>query len=70
MVRKKRKRSKAQIAADARRTGRPPKRPADRHSEIIGIRTTPCERKRLEAEAKRRGVSLSALLMSPWREGE
>ena len=64
------KRTKAQVEADARRTGRPPKPREEKQSEIIGVCMTPGERKRLKAEAKRLGVSLSALLMRPWRKGD
>ncbi len=64
------KRTRAQIKADARRTGRPPKPRGKKQSEMIGVYVTPVERKRLDAEAKRLGVSLSALLMRPWRKGD
>ena len=67
---RRKKRTKAQIEADARRTGRPPKQPASRQSEMLSVYVTMAERRRLEAEAKRRGVSLSSLLMSPWRKGD
>ena len=64
------KRTKAQKEADAMRTGRPPKPRAEKQSEIIGVCVTPGESKKLKAEAKRLGVSLSALLMEPWRKGD
>lgn len=67
---KKRKRTRAQIEANGRRTGRRPKPPALKQSEIIGVCVTSAERKRLEVEARKRSVSLSALLMQPWRKGE
>ena len=69
MGKTKRKRTRAQIEADAHRTGRPPKDPAHRLSDMIGVRVSPAERTRLETEARRRGISLSALLMKPWRKG-
>ena len=47
--------------------GRPPKPPGEKQSACIMVRVTPAERKELEAEAKRRGVSLSALLMEAWK---
>jgi predicted HicB family RNase H-like nuclease len=64
----KRKRTKAQIEADARRTGRPPKAPGEKHSRQVNVRMTPGEWKRLSVEAERLGVSLSALLMRPYRK--
>jgi len=48
--------------------GRPPKPAGERLGEPITVRVTKAERAALEAEAKRLGVSLSALLMLPWRE--
>jgi hypothetical protein len=67
---KKRKRTKAQIEADVRRTGRPPKPPGEKQGHKITIYVTETERAQLETEAKKRGVSLSTLLMSPWRKRE
>jgi hypothetical protein len=32
------------------------------------IRITPNERTKLKAEAKRRGMSIAAVVMEPWRE--
>ena len=34
------------------------------------VRVTPAERKRLEAEAKKLGISLAAVLLRAWQEGE
>ena len=50
--------------------GRPPKPPAEKYSEQVNVRMKRAERARLDAEAKRLGVSLSELLMRPWRKGE
>ena len=47
--------------------GRPPKAPADKYGEHVNVHMTQAERAMLEAEAKKRGLSLSSLLMSPWR---
>ena len=47
--------------------GRPPLGPKAK-SEKLTLRVTPAERKRLEAEAKRLGVTLADVLMRPWRE--
>jgi hypothetical protein len=50
------------------RMGRPPKPPAERYSEQANIRMTRAERARLDAEASRLGLTLSQLLMRPWRD--
>ena len=50
------------------RTGRPPKKPSMRQTERITVRMTSTERKRLEKLADSGGVSLSELIMRPWRE--
>ena len=39
-----------------------------RQSKKVTIYMTPAELKRLEAQATKEGVSLSALIMLPWRE--
>lgn len=70
MKKKRHKRTRAQIEADAHRPGRPPKRPAEKRGRQVNVRMTPGEWKRLSAEARRLGVSMSALLMRPWRKGE
>ena len=51
-----------------KKMGRPPIPAAERLGEPITVRVTKAERAALEAEAKRLGVSLSALMMLPWRE--
>ena len=61
-------RTAAQLAADKRRTGRPPKTSSRRQSKKVTIYMTPAELKRLETQATKEGVSLSALIMRPWRE--
>ena len=48
--------------------GRPPKPPAEKCGEQVNVRMTKRERAQMKAEAKRLGISLSALLMRPWRE--
>ena len=70
MGKRKRKRTKAEKLADRRRTGRPPKAKAEKQSEPLMVRVTPVERKRLEKLAKKEGVSLSVLIMRPWRDQE
>lgn len=49
--------------------GRPPKPVEAKLGERIVVNMTKAERARIEAEARRRGPSLSAVLMLPWREG-
>ena len=64
----KKKRTSAQLAADKRRPGRPPKSSQEKHSEQIMVYLTPAERRRLEKLAKKEGIPLAALIMRPWRE--
>ena len=66
----KKQRTEAQREADARRTGRPPKAPAEKQSEQVVVYLTKGERKGLEALAAEKGLSLSAMIMDPWREKE
>jgi len=63
-----RKRQRRRAKRGARPPGRPPKPPGEKWSECVMVRMTPVERERIQAEAKRRGISLSALLMLQWRE--
>lgn len=49
--------------------GRPPLPPSERQARIVSVRVTEAELKMLRAEAKRRGVTVSALLLGPWRKG-
>jgi len=44
--------------------------PADRQNETVLVRMTKAERKSLEALANRDGLTLSALMMRPWRKGK
>jgi hypothetical protein len=64
----KKKRTEAQIAADKLRTGRPRKSQREKQSERVMVYLTQTERMRLEELAKREGLSLSSLIMRPWRE--
>ncbi|MFH1423309.1 MAG: hypothetical protein ABIH42_11440 [Planctomycetota bacterium] len=48
--------------------GRPPKRPDEKYSGQVLVHMTLRERAKLEKEAKKTGLSLSALLMRPWRD--
>lgn len=63
------KRTAAQEAADRLRTGRPPKAAAQKQSESVTVYMTVAERRRLEKMASRDGLTLSAVIMRPWREG-
>jgi hypothetical protein len=63
-----RKRTKAQRDADRLRSGRPPKPQAERLSEQVMVYMTSVERQRLEEIARREKVSVSSLLMRPWRK--
>ncbi len=64
------KRTAAQIAADAKRTGRPRKDRNEKRSEAVMVYLTEAERARLEDLAEQEGVTVAALIMRPWREGE
>ena len=50
-----------------KKMGRPVKSPAVKYSEQVNVRMTKAERALLESEAERFGISLSTLLMRPWR---
>ena len=63
-----RKRSPAQQAADKRRTGRPPKQPADKWSQRVTVYMTKAERDQLEALAEKEGVTMASLIMRRWRD--
>lgn len=54
----------------SKRMGRPPKPAKQRLSAQWCVRMTQAERKMLEAEAERLGITVSDLLMRPWRERE
>ena len=49
--------------------GRPPKPRSQVLSVNVGVRVTRAEYARLKAEAMRQGVTVSNLLMRPFREG-
>ena len=40
----------------------------DSKSKVIGVRVSPAIAGRLDVEAKRRGISVSALLLEPWSD--
>jgi len=70
MSKRKRKRTPAEIAADAKRTGRPPLPRRQRRELVISVRMTREEHRRWRKEAKRRGLPLGIMLLKPWREGK
>jgi|GEM_PF-2091345 len=49
--------------------GRPPLPRGTQKAIRLSLRVTPAEVKLLQAEAKRRGITVSDLLMLPWRDG-
>lgn len=50
-----------------RRMGRPPLSAKKKRSRGITVRMTPDEHERLQAEARKQGLTVSELLMRPWR---
>ncbi len=50
-----------------KRLGRPPKPHGEKYGKMVSFKVTEAELKRLTTEARRRGISLSALMMEPWR---
>ena len=47
--------------------GRPPLPPEEVRSEFVTIRVTKREKKKLQAEAKKSGMTVGDLLMRSWR---
>ena len=47
--------------------GRPPLPPGKRRGLHITVRLTEAEREKLDSEAARLGISISELVMRPWR---
>jgi predicted HicB family RNase H-like nuclease len=68
MSKRDRARTEAEVVADSLRTGRPPKKPAERQTEQVTVRMTPAMRKKLEKQAKDERVPLAELIMRPWTE--
>jgi hypothetical protein len=60
-------RTRAEILADKQRSGRPPKSIEEKQNQRLTIYVTSAERQQLLAEAKQSGLSISGLLMRPWR---
>ena len=57
-------------ARPRKRMGRPPLPKGTARELHVTVRLNAQELRRLKDEAKRRGVSVSELLMKPWREGD
>ena len=64
---KKSTRTAAHVAADKRRTGRPPKLPEERRSVSVSIHLTEAEYDLLKRLADAQGRSLTEQIMLPWR---
>jgi len=62
------KKTEAQITADKLQTGRLRKPQREKQGERVMAYLTRTEQRRLEQLAKRKGLSLSFLIMRPWRE--
>lgn len=52
------------------RLGRPPLPPGTQKAIRLSVRVTPAEATKLQSEAKRLGITVSQLLMRPWRKGQ
>lgn len=50
------------------RMGRPPKRSFEKKNRQVSIAMTSAEMKLIRAEAEKAGMSISELLMRPWRK--
>ena len=48
--------------------GRPPIEPKNRRTAIVTLRLSPSQRKKLEKDAKAKGLSLSSYLLECWRK--
>jgi len=51
------------------RMGRPPLPRGTQKAIRLSVRVTPAEAKMLRAAGKKQGITISDLLMEPWREG-
>ena len=67
-MQRKPKRTKAEIAADKRRTGRPPKPKAEKQSARVMVNLTQAERARLEKLAKAERLPLATYILSILRQ--
>jgi len=54
--------------ASVERMGRPPKAANDRRATTLTIRVTADEHRLLHREARKRNVTISEMLLGPWRK--
>ncbi|HUS58885.1 MAG TPA: hypothetical protein VM141_09555 [Planctomycetota bacterium] len=54
----------------AKKMGRPPMPAGTQKAIRLSVRVTPAEAAKLEAEAMKRGATVSDLLMEAWRKGK
>lgn len=59
-------RTDAEIAADAKRTGRPTMTEGESANVVVTVRLTPTEHKQLTKDAKRAKMNLAAYLRHCW----
>ena len=50
------------------RMGRPPLKPSQRRNSIVTLRLNDAERKQLQEDADREGLSISKFLMKCWKQ--
>lgn len=63
-------RTKIEIAADSRRTGRPPKAQGERRVSRFSVNLTDSEYDGIEFCAEKAGLSMSAYLADMWKRSE
>ena len=61
-------RTAAEIAADAKRTGRPGLTPGANVTKMVAMRLTPAEFKQFEKDAKKTGMGMAAFARHCWYE--
>jgi len=49
--------------------GRPPKKASEKHSKKILLAVTPGEWRAVRTDAKKAGLTVTGLLLRPWRKG-
>ena len=54
---------------DMAKMGRPRKKASEKHSRKILLAVTPKEWRTIRADAKKAGLTVTGLLLKPWREG-
>jgi len=66
----KKKRTEAQLSADALRPGRPAKPKGEKQDYQVCVNLTQAEAKRIKKEAGKVGLSLSAYFMECWHNAK